>query len=80
MAQLHPALAETANYIAKAVEEEAAKPSTAPHPVNYNDNNYSYHMEDFTDDEEMDSSQVIYEYGVKNLQSLVVLTDFLWHT
>lgn len=58
MAQLHPALAETANYIAKAVEEESAKPSTAPHPVNYNDNNYSYHMEDFTDDEEMDSSQV----------------------
>ncbi|XP_034241543.1 ubiquitin-like protein 7 isoform X2 [Thrips palmi] len=57
MAQLHPALAETANYIAKAVEEEAAKPSTTPHPVNYNDNNYPYHMEDFTDDEEMDSSQ-----------------------
>lgn len=58
MAQLHPALAETANYIAKAVEEEAAKPHTSQHPVNFNDANYPYHMDDFTDEEEMDSSQV----------------------
>lgn len=60
IAKHHPALAETANYIAKAVEEEAAKPNTtAPaQPVNYNDANYPYHMEDYTDEEEMDSSQV----------------------
>lgn len=58
MAERHPALAETTNYIAKAVEEEAAKPNSTPHPVNYSDNNYPYHMEDFTDEEEMDSSQV----------------------
>lgn len=59
IAKHHPALAETANYIAKAVEEEAAKPNTtAPaQPVNYNDANYPYHMEDYTDEEEMDSSQ-----------------------
>ena len=58
MAELHPALAETTNYIAKSVEEEAAKPNSTPHPANYSDNSYSYHMEDFTDEEEMDSSQV----------------------
>ncbi|KAK3921908.1 Ubiquitin-like protein 7 [Frankliniella fusca] len=59
IARHHPALAETANYIAKAVEEEAAKPNTsAPAaPVNYNDANYPYHMDDYTDEEEMDSSQ-----------------------
>ncbi|KAJ1531876.1 hypothetical protein ONE63_000525 [Megalurothrips usitatus] len=59
MALLHPALIEVASHIAKSVEEEAAKPNANPAPqqVNYNDANYPYHIEDFTDEEEMDSSQ-----------------------
>ncbi|XP_049835899.1 ubiquitin-like protein 7 isoform X1 [Schistocerca gregaria] len=71
IAEAHPALAEAAGHIAAAVQEEAA---TSSHPTDLpgSSSGYSYSLDGLSDDDEMDSSQVLStsEYSYYSLDEL----------
>lgn len=58
--EVHPSLAEAAHYIVAVVHEEAA--SSATNLTVATSTGYSYSLDALSDDEEMDSSQVILKW------------------